>query len=119
VSTIADQRVHGTTHERPSARFAREHLTPLGLRPSYQYDHVRQRRVPADALVAIVAGRRPRDVDPLRHFSGSTRIAHKNRARFAVVTDLAHYAGLFRPGARGAAHVATALGSRLPQLRRD
>ncbi|MDH4245130.1 MAG: hypothetical protein OEV38_15395, partial [Nitrospira sp.] len=30
--TVADQRVHGTTHERPIARFARETLTPLGAR---------------------------------------------------------------------------------------
>lgn len=31
-ATVADQRVHGTTHERPIERFARETLTPLGLR---------------------------------------------------------------------------------------
>ena len=31
-STVADQRVHGTTHERPIDRFVREMLTPLGAR---------------------------------------------------------------------------------------
>jgi transposase len=36
--TVADQRVHGTTHERPIERFAREPLTPLGLRPPYGYE---------------------------------------------------------------------------------
>ena len=34
-STVADQRVHGTTHERLSVRFAQEQLTPLGVRPPY------------------------------------------------------------------------------------
>src|SRR5688500_15956653 len=110
--TIADQRVHGTTHERPSARFAQERLTPLGLRPPYQYEHVRQRRVPTDALVAIAAGRYSVPVQyvgttvavhetPTHYdiFSGPTRIAHhEKRARFAVVMEPAHYAGLFRPG---------------------
>ena len=32
MATVADQRVHDTTHERPIERFARETLTPLGLR---------------------------------------------------------------------------------------
>jgi transposase len=31
--TVADHRVHGTTHERPIDRFAGEGLTPLGTRP--------------------------------------------------------------------------------------
>jgi len=31
--SVADQRVHGTTHERPIDRFARETLTPLVTRP--------------------------------------------------------------------------------------
>jgi len=34
-TTVADRRVHGTTHERPIARFAAEQLTPLGSRPRY------------------------------------------------------------------------------------
>lgn len=111
-STIADQRVHGTTHERPSVRFAQERLTPLGLRPPYHYEHVRQRRVPSDALVAIAAGRYSVPVQyvgttvavhetPTHYdiFSGPTRIAHhEKRPRFAVVMEPAHYAGLFRPG---------------------
>src|ERR1039458_8208192 len=29
---VADLRIHGTTHERPLDRFAREQLTPLGTR---------------------------------------------------------------------------------------
>ena len=41
----------------PSTRFARETLTPLGVRAPYRYEHERTRRVPADALVAIGAAR--------------------------------------------------------------
>lgn len=110
--TVADERVHGTTHERPRERFAREQLTPLGLRAPYQYAHVRQRRVPTDALVAIATGRYSVPVQyvgttvavhetPTHYeiFSGPTRIAqHEKRARFAVVMEPAHYAGLLRPG---------------------
>ncbi len=32
--TVADLRIHGTTHERPIDRFAREGLKPLGDRPA-------------------------------------------------------------------------------------
>jgi len=110
--TVADQRVHGTTHERPIDRFARETLAPLGARSPYRYEHVRQRRVPADALVAIAAGRYSVPVqyvgttvtvhETATHyeiFSGSTAIArHAKRPRFAVTMEPAHYAGLLRPG---------------------
>jgi hypothetical protein len=54
---VADLRVHGTTHERPIDRFARETLTPLGSQPPYHYTAPRRRIVAADALVAIAAGR--------------------------------------------------------------
>ena len=57
MATVADQRVHGTTHERPIERFARETLTPLGARAPYRYEREQVRRVPADALVAIGAAR--------------------------------------------------------------
>ncbi|MBF6571141.1 MAG: transposase [Candidatus Binataceae bacterium] len=51
---VADLRIHGTTHERPIERFAREQLTPLGSRPPYRYERVRLRRVANDALVRSV-----------------------------------------------------------------
>jgi hypothetical protein len=53
--TVADLRVHGTTHERPIDRFARERLVPLGSRPPYKYEQVKLRRVANDALVAVGA----------------------------------------------------------------
>jgi len=115
--TVADQRVHGTTHERPGERFARETLTPLHERPPYRYERRRQRRVPTDALVAIAAARYSVPVQyvgtvveiqetPTHYeiFSGPTRIArHEKRPRFAVVMEPAHYAGLLRPGRPGPA----------------
>ena len=110
--TVADQRVHGTTHERPIDRFARETLTPLGQRSPYHYERVRLRRVPADALVAIAAARYSVPVEYVgttvhvqetsHHdeiFHGGTCIArHAKTTRHAVVVDRAHYRGLLRPG---------------------
>lgn len=114
--TVADQRVHGTTHERPIERFARETLTPLGQRPPYHYERVRLRRVPADALVAIAAARYSVPVEYVgttvhvqetsHHyeiFHGGTCIArHAKTTRHAVVVDRAHYRGLLRPGGAAA-----------------
>ncbi len=111
--TVADQRVHGTTHERPIDRFARETLTPLGVRVPYRYEQERIRRVPADALVAIGAARYSVPVqyvgttvtvqETTTHyeiFQGAACIArHAKAPRYAVVLDQAHYEGLFRPGA--------------------
>src|SRR5207253_3296029 len=36
--TVADLRIHGTTHQRPIDRFAEESLTPLGNRPPYRFE---------------------------------------------------------------------------------
>jgi transposase len=59
-TTIADTRVHGTTHEVPRERFARAEqasLTPLGSRPLYARERVSHRVVASDALVAIGGSR--------------------------------------------------------------
>jgi len=57
---VADQRVHGTTHERPFARFERaEKLTPVDLRPPTPRERVVVRRVPADCFVAVETNRYP------------------------------------------------------------
>jgi transposase len=110
MATVADVRLHGTTHERPIDRFAQETLTPLGARPAYQYERVRLRQVPADALVAIGAARYSVPVqyvgatvtvhESATHyvlFHTGERIAqHAKAPRHAVVMDPAHYAGLLR-----------------------
>jgi transposase len=113
-ATVADVRLHGTTHERPIDRFARETLTPLGTQPPYHYTMPRRRIVAADALVAIAAGRYSVPVRYVGHtvdvretathyviVAGETCIAqHAKAGRHAVVMDPAHYAGLLRPGPR-------------------
>jgi hypothetical protein len=63
---IADERVHGTTHERPSARFARaeaETLVGVDTRPAPARERVTSRIVPADTYVAIETNRYPVPTD--------------------------------------------------------
>jgi len=110
--TVADVRVHGTTHERPIDRFAREALTPLGSQPPYHHTAIRRRVVAADALVAIAAGRYSVPVryvgqivdvhETATHYrilAGETCIAQHAKAGRHAVMEPAHYAGLLRPGA--------------------
>jgi transposase len=113
-TTVSDVRVHGTTHERPIDRFARETLTPLGAQPPYHFTASRRRIVAADALVAIAAGRYSVPVryvgqtvnvrETATHYvimAGDTCVAqHAKAGRHAVVMEPGHYAGLLRPGPR-------------------
>jgi transposase len=109
-TTVADQRVHGTTHEQPAVRFAREALTPLDGRPPYALTHVRERVVAPDALVSIDGSR----YSVPAHLAGTTVTVrehatdftiwqrdtlvatHARRGRQQVVMVPAHYAGLLR-----------------------
>jgi transposase len=60
--TIADQRLHGTTHERPAERFAREEAAALiavaGRSPAIR-ERFETRIVPRDGYVAVLANRYP------------------------------------------------------------
>jgi transposase len=59
---IADQRVHGTTHELPHERFERAErvaLVPVVARPPAVRERVETRMVPRDGYVAIEANRYP------------------------------------------------------------
>jgi transposase len=110
--TIADTRLHGTTHERPCDRFAREGLTPLGSHPAYQRARRPERIVATDSLVAIGGSRYSVPVqyvgatveirEPPGHYElvyqGAVIARHAAHGRGAVVMDPAHYAGLLRPG---------------------
>jgi transposase len=109
-TTIADQRVHGTTHEVPAVRFQQEALTPLDGRPAYTWAHVRERIVANDALVSIDGTRYSvpahlvgTTVTVREHASdftvwaGETLVAtHARQPRHQVVMEPAHYAGLLR-----------------------
>jgi hypothetical protein len=58
--TVADQRVHGTTHERPQERFERaEKLIAVSVRKPAPHERVVIRIVPRDAYVAVEANRYP------------------------------------------------------------
>lgn len=59
---IADERVHGTTHERPAERFRREEasqLVPVDARRPTPRERVESRIVPRDGYVAVEANRYP------------------------------------------------------------
>lgn len=57
---IADEREHGTTHERPAVRFARaERLIAVDARPPARRERVVIRRVPRDAYVMVETNRYP------------------------------------------------------------
>jgi transposase len=110
----ADQRVHGTTHERPMVRFEREErdaLRPLPMRPLPTFGRRLRRRVANDALIDIdtvrysVPHRLVRDhVEALvtdsevRVFHGQDIVAVHRRSfePHAQVVDPAHLEGLWR-----------------------
>ena len=57
---IADQRIHGTTHERPIDRFLRSEqaaLSPVGAHPSYLRQRRFLRKVAVDARVEVDTNR--------------------------------------------------------------
>lgn len=111
---LADDRIHGTTHEPPIVRFDRDEraaMRPLPIRAFPRREQRLRRRVAHDALVDVdtvrysVPHRLVRDhVDVLvdeqvvRIFHGTTLVATHVRCGepFARVIDPAHYAGLWR-----------------------
>ena len=111
---IADERIHGTTHEPPRARFARDErvaLRPLPARAFPRREQRLRRRVANDAFIDLdtvrysVPHRLVRDhvevtVDEqtVRIFHGPTLVATHARAvePYARVVDPAHYTGLWR-----------------------
>ena len=60
--TIADERLHGTTHERPSERFRRAEASALisvDLRPASERERLEHRIVPRDTYVVVETNRYP------------------------------------------------------------
>jgi transposase len=111
---LADARIHGTTHEAPLLRFAREEraaLRPLPVRALPRREQRLRRRVAHDALVDVdtvrysVPHRLVRDhvdvvieAQTVRIFHGTALVAQHPRSSepFARVIDPEHYAGLWR-----------------------
>ena len=60
--TVADQRIHGTTHEKPAERFAREEratMIDVDARPPTRESRTMNRRVSHDAFVEVETNRYP------------------------------------------------------------
>lgn len=111
---IADQRVHGTTHETPVARFERDERAALRPLPVYVGPRREQRirrRVAHDALVDVDTIRYSvphplvrdhvevaLDHDTVRIFHGAALVATHRRSYepYSRVVDPAHWAGLWR-----------------------
>jgi transposase len=117
VWTVANERVHGTTHEQPVARWAteRERMHAIGSRPPYPYAEDEPRRVARDAYVSWQGSRYS---VPWRYagkevwvceqggrveiYSGAERIAlHDRAARHQVVTQPEHHRGIPLNSPRG------------------
>lgn len=54
---VADERIHGTTHQKPKERFLEERLQPVSGRVPYRIEQVILRQVPTDALVVYRTNR--------------------------------------------------------------
>lgn len=111
---LADERLHGTTHDTPMGRFDRDErvaLRPLPVRALPRREQRLRRRVAHDALVDVdtvrysVPHRLVRDhvevvIDEqtVRIFHGTTLVATHGRSfePFARVIEPTHYAGLWR-----------------------
>jgi transposase len=115
--TVADQRVHGTTRERPAVRFERAErpaLRPLPSRPLAVRTRRLKRRVSTDCFVDIDTVRYSVpyhhvretvevvvEVERVEVYLRGARIARHARSYepHAIVRDPAHFEGLFRRGA--------------------
>jgi transposase len=130
---MADQRVHGTTHEAPSARFERDERQALRSLPQRALPRREQRlrrRVAHDAFVDVdtvrysVPHRLVRDHVDVVVEEQTVRILHgpmvvathpRSQEPYARVIDAVHFAGLWRPATAQVASAGTlaALGRNL------
>jgi transposase len=126
---MADQRVHGTTHERPLERFERDErqaLRSLPVRPLPTHGRRLQRRVANDSFVDIdtvrysVPHRLVRDhvevlvtAAEVRVYHGTDLVAVHARSSepHAKVVDPAHFQGLWRTPAENVVPLAQPLAS--------
>jgi hypothetical protein len=132
VWTIANQRVHGTTHEQPVARWNTEQqqLKPIGNRPPYPCADDQLRRVARDAYVAWNGTRYSvpwqyagRDVwvreqaGQLEIHCGSEKIAvHEPAERHRVITHADHHRGIPVGGDRRSDKIVVLIRSAAPTV---
>lgn len=109
--TVADQRVHGTTHERPVERFRSEGLHPLTAAAPYRLQRHPERCVARDCLVNLdtnrysVPWRLVGESVEISVVQQQVRISHRGAlvavhplhpGRHQLVRDPEHFRGLFR-----------------------
>jgi transposase len=109
--TIADERIHGTTHERPVERFRREALMPVASVPPYRLERHPSRIVATDCLVSLdtnrysVPWRLVGETVAVSVEEHEVRIFHRGElvarhslctGRHTLVRDPEHYRGLRR-----------------------
>jgi hypothetical protein len=110
IRDVADQRIHGTTHEPPAVRFAQERLRPRDGRPPFQLPTALVRTVARDCCVTVDTNRYSvpaafigREVeiqyglqDTLRVYAHGHLIATHPRqtARYQALVTPVHIAGL-------------------------
>ncbi len=127
VLTIADRRVHGTTHEVPAERFARENLTSLNGAVPFRIERSPQRWVSRDCLVTFEANRysvpwrlvgQAVDVAVIGHelhiVHSGTRVARHALCpgKYQMIRDPEHFAGLLRTPSTAASAPGPLLGGR-------
>ncbi|VBB09231.1 integrase catalytic core [Lucifera butyrica] len=111
IHMVADQRIHGTVHERPAERFLREKLSPLKNHPAYVVQDCQIRKVASDCLISYEASRYSvpwkyvRQIVDIQEECGLIRIYHRNQLiaqhqraprKYQTVIDKEHYLGLFK-----------------------
>lgn len=110
IREVADQRLHGTTHERPVDRFPHERLRACAGRPRYQLQQRLLRTVARDCFVTVETNRYSvpaafvsREVDVqwgpeetvCIYADGRLIACHpRQRTRHQVIAAPAHFAGL-------------------------
>jgi transposase len=125
-ATIADVRIHGTTHERPTDRFRLETLVPIDSMAPYQLERHPVRSVATDCMVSLDTNRysvpwrlvgESVEVSVAQHH---VRIFHRGAlvashplcpGRHQILRDPEHFRGIFRNrnDRRPSVAVATAL----------
>ena len=116
IITVADQRVHGTTHRKPAEMFLEEKALLLDLqgRPGYTIQERAVRHVSKDCLVAFeanrysvpfrLAGRQVEvqaDGETVKIYQGGGLVSSHPRldGSYRSSIDKSHYWGLFKPAA--------------------
>jgi hypothetical protein len=109
--TIADRRIHGTTHERPADRFEHEALITVAELAPYRIERYPTRSVANDCLVALDTNRYSVpwrlvgesvqvsvvEYEVRIHHRGELVAQHQlSSGRHQVVRDPRHFVGLFR-----------------------